>query len=200
MGLKFPKSSIVREFGGEERDLHTSALFKFFFILEISLASWDICSFSDWPSDLLTLLICAHFALSKVGVGVSHLSYIRERLTVARSYFAANHSTERIYDWYNAYCQGRRKPSRVKKPCRPLGGEAPVVRLKPGPVPALKVPEGEDPWRVENAFRTVTSPWTVEWSEKLQTCDPSSLGDLRAGRTGHPWRKCPKSVSPSWSL
>ena len=84
MGLKFPKSSIVREFGGEERHLHTSALFKFFFILEIGLASWDICSFSDWPIDLLTLLICAHFALSRVGTGVSRLLYIRERPTVDR--------------------------------------------------------------------------------------------------------------------
>ena len=83
--LKFPKSSIVREFGGEERHLHTSALFKFSFILEIVLASWDICSFSDWPSNLLTLLICAHFALSRMGVGVSCLLYIREKLIVVRS-------------------------------------------------------------------------------------------------------------------
>ena len=85
LGLKFPKSSIVSEFGGEERHTYTSALFRFSFKLEMVLASWDIYSCSDGPSKLLTLLICAHFALSRKGVGFFRLLYIREKLNLVRS-------------------------------------------------------------------------------------------------------------------
>ena len=49
----------------------------------------------------------------------------------------------------------------------PAGRRSPVVH--PSPVQSLRrrCLEERTPRRVENAFRTVTSPWTVEWREKL---------------------------------
>ena len=54
----------------------------------------------------------------------------------------------------------------LKGLCTPLEEKPLFVRPKPGPVPALKVPEGRA-LESDSAFSTVTSPWTVEWSEKL---------------------------------
>ena len=72
-------------------------------------------------------------------------------------------------------------------PVDPLGGDAPLCTSSP--VQSLRRRYLKaDPWRVESAFRTVTSPWTVEWSVEaadllpLEIREPVGKVGLSLGR------------------
>ena len=106
-------------------------------------------------------------ALSRKGWGFLPFVYKGETKPCSVSYFTTNHSTERIYDWSTHTVKEGEPLSRVSKACGPLGGEAPLCTSSPVQSLRRRCLEERTPRRVEDAFRTVTSPWTVEWSEKL---------------------------------
>ena len=138
--------------------------------------SWDIYSFSHWSSKLLTLLICAHFRSEQKGGGGFCPLYIRAKLNLVRS--LTSPPTTQL----NGPTTGRRILSRKENPCRvsqrpvdPLGGEAPLCTSSPVQSLRRRCLEERTPRRVENAFRTVTSPWTVEWRSNHRPLEISGL-------------------------
>ena len=93
------------------------------------------------------------------------------------SLLAADHSTVHIYDWYQRKLSQERRGSVPCEEalCRPLGGEALGVRLKTGPVPALKVPLKEEP--LESGER-LQGPLPVPGQlSGIRSCRLATLGD-----------------------